>query len=138
MEKLQPKPGVRETIEAIASSYMRYFTWGIEDGRITTKARDNAISSAENRMGKFLLVHCGDYSPLECQSIYRDRDSIEKAFRTLKTDLDLFPLKKKESTIRETIFKFFLSLIVRNALLRGEDLVGPDEEVFPGEDAPGT
>ena len=104
---------------AIASSYLRYFTWGIEDGRITTKARDNAISAAENRIRKFLLVHCGDYSPLECLSIYRDRDSTEKAFRTLKTNLDLFPLKKKESNIRETIFMFFLSLIIRKALMRG-------------------
>lgn len=71
-------------------------------------------------MGKFLLVHCGDYSPLECQSIYRDRDSIEKAFRKLKTDLDIFPMRvRKESTIRGTIFVFFLSLIIRNALMRG-------------------
>jgi len=96
------------------------FTWRIDNNRITTKARNNAISAAENRMGKFLLVYSGDYTPLECLSIYRDRDSIEKAFRTLKTDLDTFPMRKrKESTIRGTIFVFFLSLIMRNALTRG-------------------
>ncbi len=120
VEKLQPRSGVAETIEAIAQSYLRYFTWRIDNNRITTRARNNAISAAENRMGKFLLVYSGDYSPLECLSIYRDRDSIEKAFRTLKTDLDIFPMRKrKESTIRGTIFVFFLSLIIRNALMRG-------------------
>jgi len=120
VEKLQPRSGVRETIEALASSYLRYFTWRIDNNRITTKARNNAISAAENRMGKFLLVYRGDYTPLECLSIYRDRDSIEKAFRTLKTDLDIFPMRKrKESTIRGTIFVFFLSLMIRNALMRG-------------------
>ncbi|MGC8506620.1 MAG: hypothetical protein ACP5NK_08010 [Thermoplasmata archaeon] len=54
------------------------------------------------------------------RSIRSDRDSMEKAFRTLKTDLDIFPLRKRrESTIRGTIFVFFLSLIIRNALMRG-------------------
>jgi len=120
VEKLQVRPGVKDTVESIASSYLRYFTWKIDNDRITTRARNNAISAAENRMGKFLLVYSGDYTPLECLSIYRDRDSIEKAFRTLKTDLDIFPMRKrKESTIRGTIFVFFLSLIIRNALMRG-------------------
>ena len=91
----------------------------MEDGRITTRARNNAISAAENRMGRFLLVYRGNYTPLECLSIYMDRNSIEKACRTLKTDLDIFPIRRRESTIRGTIFVFFLSLIIRNALMRG-------------------
>ncbi len=120
VEKLQPRSGVGETIQAVASSYLRYFTWRIDNNRITTRARNNAISAAENRMGKFLLVYSGDYSPLECLSIYRDRDSIEKAFRTLKTDLDIFPMRvRKESTIRGMLFIFFISLIIRTALMRG-------------------
>ena len=120
VEKLQVRPDVRETIESMASQYLRYFTWRIDNGSITTRARNNAITAAENRMGRFLLVYSGDYTPLECLSIYRDRDSIEKAFRTLKTDLDIFPMRvRKESTIRGTIFVFFLSLIIRNALMGG-------------------
>ena len=120
VEKLQVRPNVRETIESIASSCLRYFTWRIDNDRITTGARNNAITAAENRMGKFLLVYRGDYTPLECLSIYRNRDSIEKAFRTLKTDLDIFPMRvRKESTIRGMLFVFFLSLIIRTALMRG-------------------
>ena len=120
VEKLQARPNVRETIESMASPYLRYFTWTIEDGRITTRARNNAISAAENRMGKFLLVYRGDYTPLECLSIYRNGDSIEKAFRTLKTDLDIFPMRvRKETTIRGMLFIFFISFIIRTALIRG-------------------
>ena len=120
IEKLQIRPNVRETIESIASHYGKYFTWRIEDGRIKTRARNNAISAAENRMGRFLLVYNGEYTPLECLSIYRNRDNIEKAFRMLKTDMDIFPMRvRKESTIRGMLFIFFISLIIRTALMRG-------------------
>ena len=120
VEKLQARPNVRETIESMASTYLRFFTWRIEDGKIKTRARNNAISAVENRMGKFLLVYNGEYTPFECLSIYRNRDSIEKAFRMLKTDMDIFPMRvRKESTIRGMLFIFFISLIIRTALMRG-------------------
>ena len=112
-------------LASTAGPYTRYFTYRIEDGRIVTKARDNAISTAENRMGRFLLVLRGDYSPAECLGLYRQRDTIEKAFRSLKTDMDLFPLRNhKESTIRGILFVFFISLIIRSALLRGMESSG--------------
>ena len=120
IEKLQIRPNVRETIESIASHYGKYFTWRIEDGKIKTGARNNAITAAENRMGRFLLVYNGEYTPLECLSIYCNRDSIEKAFRILKTDMDIFPIRvRKESTIRGMLFIFFISLIIRTTLMRG-------------------
>lgn len=120
IEALQVRRGMRTVIENIAGSYGRYITYGIENGKVVTKARDNAISAAENRMGRFLLVYRGEYSPSECLSIYRQRDTIEKAFRVLKADLDVFPLRDhKEPTIRGTMFVFFVSLIIRSALLRG-------------------
>ena len=110
---------MRETIESIASHYGKYFTWRIEDGRIKTRARNNAISAAENRMGRFLIVYNGEYTSLECLSIYRNRDSIEKAFRMLKTDMDIFPMRmRKESTIRRMLFIFLISFIIRTALIR--------------------
>ncbi len=71
-------------------------------------------------MGRFLLVFNGEYSPLECLSIYRQRDIIEKAFRAMKTDLDIFPLRDhSEATFRGTLFIFFISLIIKSALLSG-------------------
>ena len=54
--------------------------------------------------GDFPLVYNGEYTPSECLSIYRNGDSIEKVFRILKTDLDIFPMRvRKESTIRGMI-----------------------------------
>ncbi len=38
----------------------------------------------------------------------------------MKTDLDTFPMRvRKESTIRGILFIFFISLIIRSALMRG-------------------
>ena len=38
----------------------------------------------------------------------------------LKTDMDIFPMRvRKESTIRGMLFIFFISLIIRTALMRG-------------------
>lgn len=122
IEKLQVRKGLRRTIENIAGSYLRCISYGVENGHIVTKARDNAISAEENRMGRFLLVYSGEYSASDCLSSYRERDRIEKAFRSLKTDLDVFPLREHtESTVRGILFIFFLSMIIRSALLRAMD-----------------
>ncbi len=53
-------------------------------------------------------------------SIYRHRGVIEKAFRALKTDLDIFPLRDHtESIVRGSVFVFFQQLLIRSALRRG-------------------
>ena len=83
-------------------------------------ARNNAISDAGNRMGRFLLVYSGGYTPLECLFTYCNQDSIEKAFFVLKTELGIFPMRiRKESTTRGMLFIFFISLIIRSTLIRG-------------------
>lgn len=120
IESLEIRKGLARRIEGMAGSYLRYISYELKDGSITTKAKDNAISAYENRMGGFLLVFRGSCTGMECLSAYRQRDAIEKAFRILKTDLDLFSLQDhKESTIRGTMFVFFLSTIIRSALVRG-------------------
>lgn len=76
---------------------------------------------------------------LECLSLYRNRDSIEKAFRTLKTDLDIFPMKvRKESTILGMLLIFFVSLIIRMALIRGMISSGMMRKCSLGESYSGT
>ena len=94
IEKLQIRPNIGETIESIASHYRKYFTWRNDAGRIITRVKNNAISASENRIGRSLLMYNGEYTPLECLSIYHNRDRIEKPFRTLKTDLDIFQWPK--------------------------------------------
>ncbi len=120
IESINPARGIKKRIEQIAGSYMRYISYSIENGSIITGARDNAISAYENRMGKFLLLYKGECSGSEVLGMYRQRDAIEKGFRMLKTDLDIFPMRcHSENTIRRSMFIFFLSLIIRSAILRG-------------------
>ena len=75
------------------------FFWRIENGNIIIGARNNVISAEEKKMGEFLLVYNGYYTPLKCLSIYIDRDSMEKAFCTLNTDLDMVPSGRRRNPL---------------------------------------
>ena len=88
IEKLQVRKGLSTAISAIAGS-MKYISYTVKEGKVTTIARNNAITAAENMMGRFMLVYHGNYDPVSCLSVYRQMDAIEKAFEMLKTDLDL-------------------------------------------------
>jgi transposase len=56
---------------------------------------------------------------MECLPIYREKDGIEKAFLSLKTDQDVFPLRDhKESTGRGMLLVSFVSVILRSVLIR--------------------
>jgi hypothetical protein len=57
MKSLQIRPNPREIIDSTVFQYLRYFTCRIEDGRIKTRTRNNAIMAVENRMDKYLLVY---------------------------------------------------------------------------------
>ena len=72
-----------------------------------------------------MLVYRGDYDPVSCLSVYRQKDAIEKAYEMLKTDLDLFPLRaRKPSTVKGTIFILFIALILRSMIVRAMNLSG--------------
>ncbi|MHB1662256.1 MAG: IS1634 family transposase [Thermoplasmataceae archaeon] len=122
MEKTVPKEKKTAQIAQIRSvegEYYKYIRTTVKDGRYHTQARNNAISQMENRMGRFLLVYRGEYTPIECLDLYRDKDRVEKAFEILKSDLDIFPLReRKPTTVRGLIFILYLSLIVRLSMRR--------------------
>ncbi len=55
----------------------------------------------------------------ECLTVYRERDAVEKAFCSMKTDLQVMPLKvRTEATLKGYLFITFLSLILRMRLLK--------------------
>ena len=122
IEKTEPKEKRSAQIvqiRSVAGEYYRYIRATVKDGEYHVQARNNAISQRENSMGRFMLVYSGEYSPVECLDLYRDKDRVEKAFEILKTDLDIFPLReRKPSTIRGLIFILFLSLIIRLSMRR--------------------
>ena len=106
-------------IRSISGEYYKYIRTVVKDGEYHAQARNNVISQRENRMGRFMLVYSGKYSPAECLDLYRDKDQVKKAFEILKTDLDIFPLReRKPSTVRGLVFILFISLIVRLSMRR--------------------
>ncbi|MHB1902374.1 MAG: IS1634 family transposase, partial [Cuniculiplasma sp.] len=122
MEKTVPKEK-RSTqiaqIRSVEGEYYKYIRTTVKDGTYHTQARNNAISQRENRMGRFLLVYRGEYTPIECLDLYRDKDRVEKAFEIMKSDLDIFPLRERTpTTVRGLIFILYLSLIVRLSMRR--------------------
>lgn len=125
IEKLHVRKGLRTAISAIAGSYMKYLLSTVKNGKVTTRARNNALTAAENKTGRLMLAYHEDYDPVSCLSVYRQKDAIEKAFEMLKTDLDLFPLRAiKSSTVRGTIFVPFIALILLSMIVRAMNISG--------------
>lgn len=64
------------------------------------------------------IFYNGKLDWMECLSLYRERDAIEKGFRSLKHDIETIPLNtNKESTMRGFLFVCFIALIIRMRLL---------------------
>ena len=55
---------------------------------------------------------------MECLTVYRERDVVEKGFKTMKNDIQSLPLNtKKDSTTKGFLFVCFIGLIIRMRLL---------------------
>jgi len=91
----------------------------VQGNQFVGEIRNNAVSQRVNRMGKQIILSHGPLDWKECLTVYRERDYIEKTFRTLKQDLQVLPLNvKKESTMKGFLFVSFISLILRMKLLK--------------------
>lgn len=72
-----------------------------------------------NKSGYFVIVSSIEDEPAKILDYYRNRDSIEKSFRTLKTDLGFEKLGVQSvQNLRSKIFISFVSSIIRNHILR--------------------
>lgn len=93
-----------EVVREWAAPLAKYAAWELQD---------------DNRMGQQIILVRGSLDWEECLTVYRERDVIEKAFRSMKTDLQVMPLKmRNEATLKEYLFITFLSLILRMRLLK--------------------
>ena len=102
-----------------AGKFSNYFSWHVQGNQFVVEIRNNAVSQRVNRMGKQIILSHGPLDWKECLTVYRERDYIEKTFRTLKQDLQVIPLNvKKESTMKGFLFVTFISLILRMKLLK--------------------
>ena len=69
--------------------------------------------------GYFVIISSINDVPAKILDLYRNRDSIQKCFRTLKTDLGFDTLGvHSERNLRSKVFITFISSILRNHVLK--------------------
>jgi transposase len=101
-----------------AHGFGNFFDWHVIDNRFDVAVKQNAVAQRMNKMGKYILFYSGDFDWMECLSLYREREEIEKSFKALKNELDILPLNThSEKTTRGFIFIAFLGLIIRTRLM---------------------
>jgi len=76
----------KEIAKEIMGEYYNYIMWEY-DGSFKVWPRENAISQWVNRCGITIIGYKGNYKPEEVLIWYRERDSIEKMFLSLKSYL---------------------------------------------------
>ncbi len=110
----------RDVYESIAGNMKPYLKYKVTGVHFQAEVRSNAVSRHVNKLGRFVLLYHG-VSPGwdECLAYYREKDVVEKAFKTIKSDVRLKPLNvKKTGTLRGLVFACFIALITRMRLLR--------------------
>jgi transposase len=124
LEKLRGTrvPGWRRAEEVFkekAGAMANYISWRVDGDGFRVEARKNAVSQYVNRLGKYILLYKGDVDWQSCLAVYREKDIVEKAFRTLKTDVEASPLNThKEETTRGLLFACYLGLLLKMRLLK--------------------
>jgi transposase len=118
-KNLKPWMNPGEVFRATAKRDAKFIEWSAIDGRFQVSLRKNAVSQAINKMGKFILLYRGEFSWVECLSLYRSKDVVEKGFDVLKNDIDLMPANlRTNSSLRGYLFIAFIALILRMKLMR--------------------
>jgi transposase len=114
-------PRWKNAVEAFkerAKEMASFYSWKKIDDHFKISIKKNAVSQRINRMGKFFLFYYGERDWMECLTIYRERDIVEKGFKIMKNDIQSLPLKtSKDSTTKGFIFVCFIGLIIRTRLL---------------------
>ncbi|WP_319507504.1 IS1634 family transposase [uncultured Methanolobus sp.] len=106
-----------------------FYSWEIVDNHFTIIIKKNAVSQRINRMGKFILFYNGERDWMDCLTVYRERDVVEKGFKTMKKDIQSLPLNtNKDSTTKGFIFICFIGLMIRMRLLKMMKETGIVEE----------
>lgn len=108
------------TKEEIKEELYPYCKFQIEEGIIKeVEFNQELFSENMKRSGYFVIISSLDEDPSKILDEYRNRDSIEKCFRTLKTDLGISKLGvQSEQNLRSKVFIAFISSIIRNHILQ--------------------
>ena len=108
----------KEVFDERARGMAGFYSWKQIDDHLEITIKKNAVSQRINKMGKFFLFYNGECDWMECLTEYRERDVVEKGFKTMKNDIKSLPLNtNKDSTTKGFIFICFIGLIIRMRLL---------------------
>lgn len=100
-------------------SYEKYYLLKFDDNGylLSYKRRDSVIQKEIDKLGYFVLITSEKMEATEALSKYRDRDAIEKLFRTIKSllGMDTFRVHTTES-MEGKCFLSFLGAIIWNEM----------------------
>jgi transposase len=108
-----------KVVEDIAGNYAGYFKWKLVNHRLKVTVKEKAVSQRVNRMGFMVLIHSGKCGWKDALAWYREKDVIEKMFKTIKNDIATVPLRAQKTTVAKgLVFINFIALILRFRLLQ--------------------
>lgn len=115
---IQPWRKANEVFNERAKKMANYYSWKVEDQHFKITIKKNAVTQRIHRLGKFIIFYRGEYDWMDCLTIYKEKDLIEKGFKRFKRDLQAIPLNtQKESTTRGFLFICFLGLMIEMRLV---------------------
>lgn len=105
--------------DEILTRYLKYFDLEIVNNKLVSFKRDaNLIDDEIDNYGYFSLISSHKLGADKALDNYMKRDSIEKLFRMIKSDMDLDTLRvHSDVSVTSKVFLAFIGAIVRNELL---------------------
>lgn len=112
--KLKSKDNVDIIIKEIAGRYLPYIHTKVKNNRIYVQRNGETITRFLRRLGKSILLTSYKMSAVRMLDYYMSKDDVEKAFRTIKTDLEGLPMRTHGAETTEGyLFIIFLSAVVQ-------------------------
>ena len=117
-EKLDQKKWKKEQLKKFEKEFrMKSDMNGI---LLSFRRNEKAITEKLNRMGYFAILTSKKMTASEALDIYRDRDSIEKMFRALKSGMELDRAGvQSRISLESKVFLVFIASIIRNEIFQG-------------------
>lgn len=109
----------QRVFEDITGNLKSCLGYRVRDGGFQVWVKNKAVSQRINKMGVKVVLCRGGYGWREVLDWMREKDAIEKMFKSVKNDLAALPLRAhKTKTAKGLIFVTYLALILRTRLTR--------------------
>lgn len=130
-EALERKTGKKLSRKEDLRSYEKYYLLKFDDNGYfqSYKRRDSIIQKELDKFGYFVLITSEKMKASEALSKYRDRDAVEKLFRTIKSLLGMDTFRVHETSSMEgKSFLAFLASVIWNEMYQAMKPVKKEEK----------